>query len=128
MRRVATYGDGWHLFRHPADGLPRAIRRVRKLADAAGRDGSALALSVRCDLELLRTGAGAAPADARGDYNTHLGSRFRLRGTPDQVVEAVGELRDLGVEHLVLAVNTDDPGRVAESIGTFVAEVAARLG
>jgi len=128
MRRVATSGDGWHLFRHPAEGLPRAIRRVRELAEAAGREGSALVMSVRCDLELLRAGAGAALTDARDDYNTHLGSRFRLRGTPEQIVEAVGDLQDLGVEHLVLAVNTDDPGRVAESLGTFAGEVAARLG
>jgi hypothetical protein len=67
-----------------------------------------------------------APADA--DYNTHLGSRFRLRGTPDQIAETIDELRVAGVEHLVLAVNTDAPGLATESVGAFAAEVAAELG
>ncbi|MDX3192733.1 LLM class F420-dependent oxidoreductase [Streptomyces sp. MN03-5084-2B] len=123
MRRVAELGDGWHLFRSPAGGLGPAIRRVRDLAEAAGRDGRALVMSVRCDLEVLATPA-RDHADYKADYNASLGRRFRLRGTPEQLVESVGELRDLGVEHLVLAVNTDDPDRVTDAIGIFAAEIA----
>jgi probable F420-dependent oxidoreductase len=129
MRRVATLGDGWHLFRrHPR--LPEAIRRVRDLAEATGRDGHALVMSVRCDLEILRTaGDPTVPASGRdADYNTHLGSRFRLRGTPNQILQMVGELRDDGVEHVVLAVNTDDPNLVTESIRTFATEIAPEFG
>jgi len=120
MRRAATLGDGWHLFRHPAGGLRTAIHRVR---DLAGRDGRSLVVSVRCDLEILGT-----PVPAPADYNTSLGTRFRLRGTPEQIVEMVGELRDLGVEHLVLAVNTDEPNVVTDSVGIFATEVAPGFG
>jgi probable F420-dependent oxidoreductase len=128
MRRVAMFGDGWHLFRRPAEGLSAAIRRVRDLAEAAGRSGGELVISVRCDLELLRTGAGSGLPDPQRDYNTHLGDRFRLRGTPDQVVDTVGELLASGVDHLVLAVNSVHPGVVAESIGAFAAEIASQVG
>ncbi|WIY01102.1 LLM class F420-dependent oxidoreductase [Amycolatopsis mongoliensis] len=125
MRRAATLGDGWHLFRRPTQGIREAIRRVRDLAEAAGRDGRALVMSVRCDLEI--PGTAASPGGNR-DYNTSLGSRFRLRGTPEQIIETVGEWRDSGVEHLVLAVNTDDPGVVNDFIGTFAAEIAPEFG
>jgi alkanesulfonate monooxygenase SsuD/methylene tetrahydromethanopterin reductase-like flavin-dependent oxidoreductase (luciferase family) len=83
-------------------------------------------MSVRCDLE-IRPSAVASPVrvfDAEDDYNTNLGSRFRLRGTPNQIVQRVGELQALGVEHLVLAVNTDDPNLATESISTFAVRVA----
>ncbi len=130
MRRVAALGDGWHLFRSPEAGLPRAIQQVRDMTSACGRDPHALVISVRCDLEIGRTAEEALvpAADPGADYNMHLGSRFRLRGTPDEIVHAVGALRELGVEHLVLAVNTDDPHLMAEFIGTFATEIAPQLG
>jgi probable F420-dependent oxidoreductase len=125
MRRVAALGDGWHLFRSPSEGLPRAIRRVRDTADAAGREGGALVMSVRCDLEILRSAPNSVAAPcANVDYNNHLGDRFRLRGTRDQILHAVGELNDLGIEHIVLAVNSHEPELVTESISTFAAQVA----
>ena len=82
-------------------------------------------VSVRCDLEI--PGTAASPGGNPG-YNTSLGSRFRLRGTPEQIIETVGGWRDSGVEHLVLAVNTDDPNVVTDSIGTFAAEIAPEFG
>jgi len=120
MRRVATVGGGWHLFRFPELGLEPAIQQVRNKADEIGRDGKALVMSARCDLDILEKGVD----EAKADYNTDLGERFRLEGTANQIIDEIGAFERQGLDYLVLAVNTTDREKNFDMIRRFAEEIA----
>jgi len=119
MRRVATVGAGWHLFRYPEQGLAPALQQVRDKADENGRDGKALVMSARCDLDILDQ----SRDDSKADYNTDLGVRFRLEGTSQEIIDGIGEFERQGIDYLVLAVNTTDREKNFDMIRRFAEEI-----
>ena len=102
LRRVARLGDGWH----PSGLTPEeyAVRRqqVRELAERAGRDPDSLTMSARVEVEA--TG---------GPSSDRAANRARIPGNDlEQAAISIAAYRDAGVEHLVLALNTGEVGRI----------------
>ena len=102
LRRAARLGDGWH----PSGLTPEeyAVRRqqVRELAERAGRDPDSLTMSARVEVEA--TG---------GPSSDRAANRARISGNDlEQAAIAIAAYRDAGVEHLVLALNTGEVGRI----------------
>jgi probable F420-dependent oxidoreductase len=102
LRRAARLGDGWH----PSGLTPEeyAVRRqqVRELAERAGRDPDSLTMSARVEVEA--TG---------GPSSDRAANRARISGNDlEQAAITIAAYRDAGVEHLVLALNTGEVGRI----------------
>ncbi len=102
LRRAARLGDGWH----PSGLTPEeyAVRRqqVRELAERAGRDPDSLTMSARVEVEA--TG---------GPSSDRAANRARISGNDlEQAAISIAAYRDAGVEHLVLALNTGEVGRI----------------
>jgi len=111
QRRAAKYGDAW--FPYFVETTPAELRagreNVRRLAAAAGRDPEAVRLTCCRPIEVTR---GPVAPDER-----------RLRGSPEQLVEALQAYRALGVHHLALQFMVPRwPDRV-EQVERFAREV-----
>lgn len=110
-KRSAQYGDAW--FPYFVDITPAELRagydKVLRLADEAGRDPEQVQLTCCRPIEVTKQ---AMPQDER-----------RLRGTSEQLVEALRAYRAIGVEHLALQFMAPRwPDRV-EQIEQFAQEV-----
>ena len=103
------------------------VKAAREAFEAAGRDPSALRLSVGLYSILAEDEAAAEAAFDRGrarfpggamDADTWQGWRAdTLSGTPEQAIERIRRLEDLGVEEIVLSPSVlpfavDDPETV----------------
>ncbi len=111
QKRTAQYGDAW--FPYFVDITTGELRdgyhNVLRLAAEAGRDPQQIQLTCCRPIEVTKQ---AVPQDER-----------RLRGTPEQLVEALRAYRAIGVEHLALQFITPRwPDRV-EQIEQFAQEV-----
>jgi probable F420-dependent oxidoreductase len=85
-RRVATFGDGFHAAFQSLDDVRAGWGRVRELVAESGRDRADVRLSIRLYLDP----EGAMPAAKS------------IAGTPAQMVDTVGQWRDIGVDHILL--------------------------
>jgi len=102
LRRAATMGDGWHPSGMSPDEFAAGREEVRKLAAAAGRDPSALAMSIRVEVEV--GGRASSPRAA---------SRARLVGEDVQeMIAGIRAYERAGVEHIVLALNSGELARI----------------
>ncbi len=115
QRRAGRYGDAW--FPYFVDITPRELRagyyNAQQAAAAAGRDPAAVGLAVCRPIEVT---AEPVPQDDR-----------HLRGTPEQLVEALNTYRVIGVQHLALQFMTPRwPDRM-EQIARFAVEVLPRV-
>ena len=63
--------------------------------------------------------------DRGGPAPAHPG--HMLEGSPDQLLEQVEELREIGVEHLVLEFTARDAEHFAAQVEAFAREVRPRL-
>ncbi|MDQ2904154.1 MAG: LLM class F420-dependent oxidoreductase [Chloroflexota bacterium] len=111
QRRAAKYGDAW--FPYFVQITPRELRakydEVRRMAAEFGRDPDQVKLTSCYQVEVTRS---PVPQD-----------ESHLRGTPEQLVEALQAYRDIGVEHLALQFMVPRwPDRV-EQIERFAKEV-----
>jgi probable F420-dependent oxidoreductase len=90
QRRAGVHGDAWfpYFARVTADDLRDRFARVQQSAADAGRAPDEVKLN--CCLSVEVTGE---PVEQEPD---------RLRGTPDQVIEAIARFGEVGVEHLAL--------------------------
>ncbi|HET8852455.1 MAG TPA: LLM class F420-dependent oxidoreductase [Ktedonobacteraceae bacterium] len=90
QRRTAKYGDAW--FPYYVEITPAELRagydNVLRLAAEAGRDPSQVRFTCCSQIEVTRT---PVPQDER-----------HLRGTPEQLVEALQAYRAIGVDHIAL--------------------------
>jgi len=89
-RRAGRFGDAWfpYFVRITAAELRAAHEEVRAAAVAAGRAAEAVALTSCSPIDLTAVDVPQDPA--------------RLRGSPAQLVEALGEYRRAGVAHVAL--------------------------
>jgi probable F420-dependent oxidoreductase len=108
-RRVVRHGDVFHAAFQPLEELAAAWRRIGELADEAGRDRSELGFSVRWYL----------------DPDSRMDPHKSLQGSPQQMLDRVAELRDVGVGHVLVDITAPGgvPGRI-EAMEHFMAEVA----
>ncbi len=111
QRRTAQYGDAWFPYfvrTTPAD-LRAGFERVREQAATFGRDPGAIQLTCCRPIEVT-----AEPVAQDAEV---------LRGSPEQLVEALHGYRDAGVAHLALQFMVPRwPDRV-EQIARFASEV-----
>jgi probable F420-dependent oxidoreductase len=111
QRRAARYGDAWfpYFVRTTPAELGAGIERVRGLAVTFGRDPDAIQLTCCRPIEVT-----SEPVAQDAEV---------LRGSPEQLVEALAEYRDAGMTHLALQFMVPRwPDRV-EQIARFAAEV-----
>ncbi|HET8907767.1 MAG TPA: LLM class F420-dependent oxidoreductase [Ktedonobacterales bacterium] len=111
QRRAGRYGDAWfpYFVSISPDELRAGYDNARREAETAGRTGDAVKLTVCRPIELTRD---PVPQDERV-----------LRGSPEQLVEALAAYRAIGVEHLALQFMVPRwPDRV-EQIERFASEV-----
>ncbi len=115
QRRTAKYGDAWfpyYVTITPAE-LRAGYENTLRLAAEAGRDPAQVKLACCRGIEVTRE---SVPQD-----------ESRLRGSPEQLVEALRAYRDIGVEHIALQFIVPRwPDRV-EQIERFAQEVMPHL-
>jgi probable F420-dependent oxidoreductase len=86
LKRLATYADGWNPVAVPVDGMAQMFAGAKQMAQAAGRDPSALKLIVRANYQ---------PTDKPID-----GNRMIFSGSPDQIKEDIAGCRRIGADEL----------------------------
>jgi probable F420-dependent oxidoreductase len=114
LRRAARLGDGWLGFEVFLDQVGGMVSEIEKTAEEAGRDPSALMLSVR---------RGLRPPFQVTDF---LSDRRSISGSPDQVAEELSAYRRAGVELMVFDL-TMLPAEIVETMEWLAAEVAPLL-
>ena len=113
LRRAARRGDGWHPSGMSAEEFAIGRQRVRELAASAGRNPDDLVMSARVEVE-----AHGGPSSQRA------ADRSRLPGhDPAGMAAGIAAYRDAGVQHIVLALNTGDAGRLRELMQVIAEEV-----
>jgi probable F420-dependent oxidoreductase len=117
LRRTVEFGAAWH----PINRTPAEMRAGRaeleRLCQRAGRE-RVPALAPRLDTRLILD-------DRGGPSPAHAG--HMLEGSPDHLVGQIEELRELGVEHLVLEFVARDAEHFTAQVETFAREVRPRL-
>ncbi len=112
FRRTVRFGDGFHAAFQPRQEVANAWGRIGELCEQAGRDRTELTLSLRVYLDPAGT----------------MDPALAVAGSPQQMTDTIGTLRELGVRHLLL-----DPvarGGVAgrlEAVERFMRDVAPAL-
>jgi probable F420-dependent oxidoreductase len=117
LRRTAEFGAAWHPINRPVEELRASQAEIARLCQARGR-ANVPALTLRNDVRILRPGE-TAPKSA------HAGRV--LAGSPADLVEQIGELAAIGVEHLVCEFLAADGGELEEQMAVFAERVRPRL-
>ncbi len=117
LRRAARRGDGWHPSGVSAEEFAIGRQRVRELTELAGRNPDDLVMSARVEVE-----AHGGPSSQRA------ADRSRLPGDdPSGMIAGIAAYRDAGVQHIVLALNTGDAGRLRELMQVIAEDVIPQL-
>ena len=117
LRRTAEFGAAWHPINRPVEELRASQAEIARLCQARGR-ASVPALTLRNDVRIVRPGE-TAPKSA------HAGRV--LAGSPADLVEQIGELAAIGVEHLVCEFLAADGRELEEQMAVFAESVRPRL-
>jgi probable F420-dependent oxidoreductase len=115
QKRTAEYGDAWfpYFVRVTPAELGARWQNVQRHAQAAGRDPAEIVLNLNLPIEVTER-----PVPQEPD---------RLRGTPEQVADALRPFAELGVQHLALQFMVPHyPERLVQ-IERFAAEVLPRF-
>jgi len=117
LRRTAEFGAAWHPINRPVEELRAGQADIARLCHARGR-ATVPALTLRNDVRILRPGE-TAPKSA------HAGRV--LAGAPAALVEQIGELAAVGVEHLVCEFLATDGRELEEQMAGFAERVRPQL-
>jgi probable F420-dependent oxidoreductase len=117
LRRTVDVGAAWHPINRPPEELRAGQAELTRLCQVRGR-ATPPALTLRNDLRVLR--AGEAPPKS-----AHAGRV--IAGEPAALVEQLTELRECGVEHLVLEFLAADGRELDEQLAAFAERVRPRL-
>ena len=112
LRRAARLAQGWHPSGLSPAELASRVDYLRAEAEAVGRALSDITLSVRLELDVLPS----PEAEQKGP----------MIGTPDQLLRSIEAYANIGVQEMVLSVNTDDMERVHRVMETFASRVMRR--
>ena len=90
QRRAGTYGDAWfpYFARVTPEELASRYANVREAAKASGRDPDDVTLNTCLSVEVT---------DEEVEQEPDV-----LRGTPEQIADALGRFEDIGVQHVAL--------------------------
>ena len=117
LRRTAEFGAAWHPINRPVEELRAGQAEIARLCHARGR-ATVPALTLRNDVRISRPGE-TAPKSA------HAGRV--LAGAPTALVEQIGELAAVGVEHLVCEFLATDGRELEEQMAGFAERVRPQL-
>jgi probable F420-dependent oxidoreductase len=117
LRRTAAVGAAWHPINRPPDELRAGRTEIARLCRESGRATPPI-LTLRNDLRILKPGETSPPT-------TH-GGRV-LAGEPAALVEQLAELRECGVEHLVLEFLAADGAELEAQMTAFAERVRPRV-
>ncbi len=111
-RRTARFGNTFHAAFQTEDQLRAHVSGVKAACEAISRDPAEVSFSTRLYLDL------DGSADARKS----------LVGTPQQMADTAGRIRDIGYSHLLLDITgRGGPERRLDGLRTVIAEVAPLL-
>jgi len=119
LRRVVEIADGWHplglrppVTLYPAE-MAAAVRRLRDMAAAAGRDPRTITMTFKGPLK-LDAGAGK--------------DRTPLTGSPAQIAEDLAAYVAAGVEHFVLDFSVPTVPEMLDVLARVAEDVRPRVG
>lgn len=113
FRRAARFGQAFHAAFQPREELASAWSQIQRECEAIGRDPAELSFSLRIYLDP----ACAMPASKS------------IAGGKDQMLETIGNLREMGISHLLLdpVARGGVPGRL-DAVCAFMEDVAPEAG
>jgi probable F420-dependent oxidoreductase len=116
QRRAGEYGDAWfpYFVRMTAAELARRFDNVRRAAGTAGRNPDSVRLNCCRPIDLTEK-----PSAWEAD---------RLRGSAEQIAEALRAYKKIGLEHLALQFMVPHWPERAEQIERFAREVIPQVG
>lgn len=139
IRRAAAWGAGWMPAGMPASRLGAGVAKLRAYADEAGRGEVQLEVAPQFVVCVGRDPEAAMQKFTRSQAHEHLVSlrtstlrgfdiadyaEQNLIGSPEQIVERIGRLRDAGATELAgLIVVADDEHDMADQMSMFAEEV-----
>lgn len=132
MRRAALLGDGWMPYLFSPDRYRRSVLDIREIAQSAGRDLAGFEWTAFVFVNVSPDAAAARSQTAsflggtyRQDFDEML-DRVAVTGTVAEVTDRLGQFREAGAGHIIVAVaTTTRPMAVAELIaGEILPQVA----
>lgn len=112
-RRAALLGDGWHPMGLDPEQAGVRMQPIRDMANAAGRDGSALDLSIRLELRVANDGTEGVDSP--------------MSGRPEELARTIEQYEAQGVNELVLSVSTSDVDFIHKTMDAFAEKVMSRV-
>jgi probable F420-dependent oxidoreductase len=117
LKRAATMGDGWHPTGMSPEDFHKGRQTVCQMATAAGRDPNTLTFSMRVEVEVHGHASSQRAAN-----------RARLAGdNVAQMIAGLSAYQQVGVDHVVLALNSGDIPRITELMEVISQKVIPQL-
>jgi len=117
LRRTAEHGDAWHPINRTPDQLREGKAEIARLCQRFGR-ATPPAMTLRIDARLLLD---------EYPYPQPAHAGHMLVGTPDELLDQIAELREIGVEHLALEFVGRDFADYQAQVEMFATEVRPRM-
>lgn len=133
LKRTGLYGDGWIPYLYSPGLFRRGWEQIRQIAEEAGRDPGAIDPAVVVPTYIADSYDDAAKmaSEALGSYYGQsfdaFARMYALLGTPEQIVERMGEYRDAGVEHFIFSPAGPEEVK-AEMLERIASEVIPLFG
>ena len=113
LRRAATAGDGWHPTGLSPEDFALGRRELTAMAESAGRDPRAIVMSARVEVEVHG-----------GPSSSRAANSARISGNdPGLMRTGIEAYRQAGVEHILLALNSGDTGRLRDLMAIIAEQV-----
>ena len=113
IKRTALRGDGWHPTGVSPEGYSLGKQEITDIAATAGRDPSKMTWSARVEVEVH----GRPSSDRAASRTTMPGH------DPAMMVSSIKAYQDVGVDHMVLALNSGDVPALKRLMETIASEV-----
>jgi probable F420-dependent oxidoreductase len=130
--RTVRYGQGWIPGWEPFEELRENIRQLREKAAAVGRNPASIVVAPHLTMLVARTQEEAEERYLNSGVVRHRLSmghskdkilraiQYNLIGCPDNVLEKVSYLEEIGVDHLAsLSLAVDSVGEFSEQVHMF---------
>jgi len=140
VERAARWGEGWLPGWRPFAEIAERVQTLKNRTEELGRPRDAVAVAPQFSMLLAKTDA---EAEARYMASGLVAHRISLNytgrdlsqqvtanlvGSPSTVIDKIGRLRDLGVDHCcALMIPVDDVAAMNDQIEWFAADVMPRF-